>query len=429
MNGPPADGLSRKTPIVLAAFSGRVIMKTAKPELLAPAGDMEKLQTALYFGADAVYLGGPSFGLRSQAGNFSFAELTTAVDLCHAAGRRLYLTLNACLRPADQTSLAEYLEDLRPLAIDAYIVTDPGVLALVRQLDPQRPLHLSTQANTTNALAANFWHTQGVERVNLARELTLEEIRQVGRDSRPELEVFVHGAMCMAYSGRCLLSAGMAGRSANQGNCAHPCRWSYALVEEQRPGEFYPVEQDSRGSYILNSRDLCLVEHLPALLNSGVRSLKIEGRMKGRYYVAAVTRVYRQALDHYLENPAAFSVDPSWREELDKVSHRPYGTGFLFADGDPQIHARDTIYQRSWEFVGVVLEKQGTLGLVEGRNRFFPGEQLEIFGPQMRQTSLIVGPLTGVDGEAMTVMQPNARGWLVLPDWTRPGDMLRRAGS
>lgn len=401
-------------------------MKTAKPELLVPAGDMEKLRTALYFGADAVYLGGAEFGLRAQAGNFSLDELNTAVELCHTAGSRLYLTINACLRPADQAALKAYLEALRPLAIDAYIIADPGVLALVRQLDPQRPLHLSTQANTTNALAANFWHAQGVERVNLARELTLEEIRQIGRDSQLELEVFVHGAMCMAYSGRCLLSAGMAGRSANQGNCAHPCRWSYALVEEQRPGEFYPVEQDSRGSYILNSRDLCLVEHLPALLASGVGSLKIEGRMKGCYYVAAVTRVYRQALDRYLEDPEAFSVDPIWREELDKVSHRPYDTGFLFADGDPKIHARDTIYQRSCDFVGVVLEKTARLGLVEGRNRFFPGERLEVFGPRMRQESLIVGPLTSIDGAPLSVMQPNAKGWLELPDWTRPGDMLRR---
>jgi U32 family peptidase len=402
-------------------------MKSATPELLVPAGDMEKLQTALYFGADAVYLGGEVFGLRSQAGNFPLADLGTAVDLCHAAGCRLYLTLNAFLRPEDQASLTAYLEALRPLAIDAYIVADPGVLALVRQLDPQRSLHLSTQANTTNACAINFWADQGIERVNLARELSLEEIRLIRCDTDLDLEVFVHGAMCMAYSGRCLLSAGMAGRSANQGNCAHPCRWSYALVEAQRPGEYYPIEQDERGSYIMNSRDLCLVEHLPGLLEAGVNSLKIEGRMKGCYYVATVTRVYRQALDRYLADPAGFSVDPCWLTELDKVSHRPYASGFLFADGDPKIHARDTIYQRTSDFVGVVLEKSGRLGLIEGRNRFFPGEQLEVFGPQMRQEALVVGKLTDPQGVELPVMQPNGRGWLELPEWTRPGDMLRRS--
>ena len=402
-------------------------MKSVNPELLVPAGDMEKVEAALHFGADAVYLGGEAFGLRSQAGNFSLAELRRAVDMCHAANCRLYLTLNACLLPGNQTDLTGYLEELRPLAIDAYIVADPGVLSLVRQLDPQRPLHLSTQANTTNAAAVNFWRSQGVERVNLARELSLDEIRLIRRDTDLDLEVFVHGAMCMAYSGRCLLSAGMAGRSANQGNCAHPCRWSYALVEAQRPGEYYPIEQDERGSYVMNSRDLCLIEYLPSLLEAGVGSLKIEGRMKGCYYVAAVTRVYRQALDRYRDDPAAFTVDPLWLEELDKVSHRPYGTGFLFADGDPKIYRQDSVYQRTSDFVGVVLEKKAGQGLVAGRNRFFPGEELEVFGPQLRQETLVVGRLTGPEGEPLAVMQPNGRGWLDLPDWTRPGDMLRRS--
>jgi U32 family peptidase len=401
-------------------------MMCQRPELLVPAGDMEKLESALYFGADAVYLGGEAFGLRAQAGNFSLENLKTAVDRCHAAGRRLYLTLNAFLLPEAQPDLTHYLEALRPLAIDAYIVADPGVLSLVRQIDPERPLHLSTQANTTNAAAVNFWSRQGVGRVNLARELSLDQIRAIRRETELELEVFVHGAMCMAYSGRCLLSAGLSGRSANQGNCSHTCRWGYALVEETRPGEYFPLEQDSRGSYLLNSRDLCLVEHLPDLLQAGVDSLKIEGRMKSRYYVASVTRVYRQALDRYLADPVGFQVDPVWRQELGKVSHRPYDTGFLFADGDPKIHAEDSFYHRTHDFVGIVLEKQGELALVEGRNRFFPGDELEVFGP-LRQVSLVVAGIAGEGGEEKSVLQPNARGWLALPDWTRPGDMLRRA--
>jgi len=404
-------------------------MKAVQAELLVPAGDMEKLETALYFGADAIYLGGDAFGLRAQAGNFSVADLSLAVDRCHAAARRLYLTLNAYLRPGEMPALKAYLEELRPLAIDAYIVADPGVLSVVRQVDPQRPLHLSTQANTTNSGAVNFWSDQDVSRVNLARELSLDEIRMIRRDTDLELEVFVHGAMCMAYSGRCLLSAGMSGRSANRGNCSHPCRWGYALVEETRPGEYFAVEQDSRGSYILNSRDLCLVEQIPALLEAGINSLKIEGRMKSRYYVAAVTRVYRQALDSYLVNPDSFRFDPQWRIELEKVSHRPYDTGFLFGDGDAKIHAEDSYYHRTHDFVGIVLEKKAEMALVEGRNRFFPGEELEVFGPRMRQQSLIVGEIAGEDGVEKTVLQPNARGWLKLPGWVRPGDMLRRASN
>jgi len=401
-------------------------MPRSRPELLAPAGDLQKLQSALDFGADAVYLGGERFGLRAQAGNFDLARLRQAVELCHRRGRKLYLTLNAYLRPDQQAGLEAYLEELRPLAIDAYIVADPGVLATVRRLDPQRPLHLSTQANTTSAAAAEFWRRQGAARVNLARELSLAEIARIRSGTTLELEVFVHGAMCVAYSGRCLLSAAMTGRSANQGNCAHPCRWSYALVEETRPGEAFPVEQDGSGTYVFNSRDLCLLEDLPALLQAGADSLKIEGRMKSRYYVAAVTRVYRAALDAWLADPQGYACAPLWREELDKVSHRPYDRGFLHGHADPRIHAADSRYQRSHEFVGVVLERRGDLCLVEGRNRFFPAEELELIGPQMRQARFRVGTITAEDGKPLAVVQPNARVCLPLPAGTAPGDLLRR---
>lgn len=399
----------------------------SQPELLAPAGDLEKLETALDYGADAVYLGGERFGLRAAAGNFDLAGLAQACDLVHRRGRRLYLTLNAYLRPAEFPSLETWLEELRPLAFDAYIVADPGVLASVRRLDPQRPLHLSTQANTTSAAAASFWQQAGVSRVNLARELTLEEIRAIRAETSAELEVFVHGAMCVAYSGRCLLSATLNNRSANSGACTQPCRWRYALVEETRPGEYFPISEDERGSYILNSRDLCLIDHLPELLAAGVDSLKIEGRMKTIYYVAAITRVYRAALDAWLADPAAYRQDPAWRRELEMVSHRPYDRGFLFGGRDPLIHDADSHYRRSHDFVGKVLEiRESGEALVVARNRFFPGETLELIGPGMRNAPLVVTAMKSEAGASLSVAQPNALLRLQLPAGVRVGDLLRR---
>jgi putative protease len=397
-----------------------------KIELLAPAGDMEKLVSAIDFGADAVYLGGDQFGLRSQAGNFDLAALRQAKELCGQRGRRLYLTLNAYLQTAEFPSLEAWLEELRPLDLDAYIIADPGVLATVKQVDPDRELHLSTQANTSNAAAVRFWGDAGVRRVNLARELSLEDIRQISASTDLELEVFVHGAMCVALSGRCLISSAMVGRSANRGNCAQSCRWSWRLEEEQRPGEYFPVEEDSRGTYLFNSRDLRLVEHLPALLGAGVDSLKIEGRMKSRYYVAAVTRVYRAALDAWQSDPEGWVCDPLWLQELDKISHRPYDTGFLFPRQDPAVQSESTQFLRSGEFVAVVLES-GADGrcLVQGRNRFLVGEELELIGPQMRQALFTVEQLQSEDGEAKPAAHAGHRVWMDLPHWARPGDLLR----
>ncbi|MCP3176648.1 U32 family peptidase [Desulfuromonas sp. KJ2020] len=398
-----------------------------KPELLAPAGDMEKLETALDYGADAVYVGGDQFGLRAMAGNFSVAELARAQERVRERDKKLYLTLNAYLRPAQMPELRRTLEELRPLDLDAYIISDPGVLAVVREVDSARELHLSTQANTTNAQAARFWQETGVERVNLARELTLEEIRHIRRETTVGLEVFVHGAMCVAYSGRCLLSTALTGRSANAGACAQPCRWNYALMEETRPGQYFPIEEDDRGSYVFNSRDLCLLEYLPDLVGAGVDSLKIEGRMKTLYYVAAVTRVYRAALDAYAADPAGYVMDPAWLEELDKVSHRPYDRGFLFGAEDALVHAADSRYQRTHDFVGIVrrVDDGGRL-LVECRNRFFPGEELELIGPAMRQAQFVAGELTAEGGGALEVAQPNALVLLPGPAGTRQGDLLRR---
>jgi len=395
-------------------------------ELLAPAGDYEKLVTAYDFGADAAYIGSERFGLRSAAGNFSYDELARARQLAADRHKKLFLTLNAFLVPGQFEQLAEDLERLKPLDLDAYIVTDPGVLSVVRRIDPDREIHLSTQANTTNVEAIRFWQQHGVTRVNLARELTLHEMRAIGAACDIELEVFVHGAMCVAFSGRCLLSAALNGRSANAGACSHPCRWNYALVEEKRPGEFHAIEEDAHGTYIMNSRDLRLLEYLPQLIEAGVASFKIEGRMKSRYYVAVVTRVYREALDRYLDDPQGWTCDPLWLAELDKVSHRPYDSGFLFGHDDAKIHSADTHYQRSFEFVGQVLAlDEDGMALVEGKNRFFPGERLEIFGPRMRQAEFEVGEVFSEDGTPLTVIQPNARVRMQLPPGSQVGDMMR----
>ena len=394
-------------------------------ELLVPAGDMDKLKTALRFGADAVYVGGQQFGLRAAAGNFSFAELKEAIALTHQQGKRLFLTLNAYLRPGDFSQLDEYLERLRPLATDGYIISDPGVLRRIKQMDPERELHLSTQVNTTNAESCLFWQQQGVDRVNLARELNFEEICHVRQQCHIDLEVFVHGAMCVAYSGRCLLSTALTARSANEGACAQPCRWNYALVEETRPGQYFPIEEDGRGTYIMNSRDLCLLDQIPALMKAGVNSLKIEGRMKTLYYVAAVTRVYRAAIDRYLADPENYCCDPLWVEELDKVSHRPYTTDYLPAD-DASVHAEDSRYRRTHDFIGVVRAVEQGRALIEGRNRFAVGDTIEVIGPQMRQSAFTVPPCHTEQGEPVSVIQPNARVWMSLPADTAQGDLLRR---
>jgi putative protease len=396
------------------------------PELLAPAGSLEKLEAALDYGADAVYLGLDRFSLRAGSGCLRPDELGAACGLAERRGKRLYLTLNAFLHPGEEAAFRQLVAQLRPLPIAAYIVADPGVIRLIRDGDPDRELHLSTQANVTNAAAAQFWQGQGVKRLNLARELTLAEIVALRAQTVVELEVFVHGALCVAYSGRCLLSAAMTGRSANRGACAHPCRWNYAVQEETRPGERFGIEEDARGTYLFNSRDLCLVEHLPELIAAGVDCLKIEGRMKSRYYVAAVTRVYRAALDAWRDNPDSWRCDPAWLRELETVSHRPYGTGFLFGR-DAGVHPADSRYRQSHRFVGVVLDDGGPQGwLVGGRNRFVVGDELELIGPGMRQATCRLASARSEDGDELTVIQPNARVRLPLPPGTRRGDLLRQ---
>ena len=398
------------------------LQQKKRPELLLPAGDMQKLKTAIRFGADAVYLGTSDFGLRAHAGNFDIDQLRIARQLTRDAGVALYLTLNASLRPDEFITLETLIEELKPLDLDAYIIADPGVLATIRSVDPDRSIHLSTQSNSCNPQTAEFWRNNGVRRINLARELTLDDIRGFSGQTTIELECFVHGAMCVAHSGRCLLSTALIGRSANRGDCAQPCRWNYALVEETRPGESFAIEEDDRGTYIMNSRDLCLVEQLPQLMAAGIDSFKVEGRMKSLYYVATAARVYRDAIDRLWADPT--DSDPRWREELEKVSHRPYDTGFLFGNDDAKIHAEDTHYIRTHDFVGFV-QRDDTGLWVAGKNRFRIGDEVELIGPQMRQHKFRVDEIYDFAGNMLPAGQPNSQLRIKLPDWAEAGDLLR----
>jgi len=397
-------------------------LKSQRPELLLPAGDMQKLKTAIRFGADAVYLGTTDFGLRAHAGNFDVDQLRIARQLTRKSGVSLYLTLNASLRPDEFLDLELLLEELKPLNIDAYIIADPGVLATICTVDPERSIHLSTQSNSCNPQTAEFWRNNGVDRMNLARELTLEDIQRFAEHTTLGLECFVHGAMCVAHSGRCLLSTALLGRSANRGDCAQPCRWNYALVEETRPQESFAIEEDYRGTYIMNSRDLCLVEQLPELMSAGIDSFKVEGRMKSLYYVATTARIYRDAIDRLWYDPT--DIDPQWRQELEKVSHRPYDTGFLFGHDDAKIHADDTHYIRTHDFVGFVRENEEGLW-VEGKNRFLLGDEIELIGPRMQQQQFRVDEIQSLDGELLPAGQPNSHVRIQLPDWAEAGDLLR----
>ena len=355
-----------------------------KPELLAPAGDKEKLETALRYGADAVYLGGPAYGLRAQSGNFSREEMPRVLALAHAQGKKAYVTVNVYPHNEELVDLPDYLRYLHEIGTDAVLIADLGIFSIARATVPQLPIHISTQANTVNWAAAEAWRRMGASRVVLAREMSFKEIREIRQHSSAELEIFVHGAMCISYSGRCLISSYLTGRDANQGNCTQPCRWRYRLVEEQRPGQYFPVEEDERGTYFFNSKDLCLLPHIAEILESGIDSLKIEGRMKGVHYVASVTKTYRAAIDSYFDDPVRFYIAPQWREELDKVSHRAYTVGFY--DGAPeaagQIYGNASYIQTS-EFVGLVESYNAKTGwaVVEQRNNMKEGQEIEIFQP------------------------------------------------
>ncbi len=357
-----------------------------KVELLAPAGDLEKLKMAILYGADAIYLGGEAFGLRKASKNFTIEQIGEGVEFAHKRGKKVYVTLNIVPHNKDLIGLEEYLLELNSVNIDAVIVADPGMFIIVKRTLPDMEIHISTQASVTNYETIMFWYNLGARRIVLARELSFEEISEITSKIPDDLDIeaFVHGAMCMSYSGRCLISNYMTGRDANMGDCAQPCRYKYAVVEEKRPGEYFPVEEHDEGTFLFNSKDLCMIEHLPKIIESGIYSLKIEGRVKSSYYVATVIRAYRMAIDEYYKNPKDYVYHNKWLDEIKKVSHRDFTTGFYFGKPteEAQVYTHSS-YIRGYDFVGMVLDydKESGIATIEQRNRLFTGEEIEIFGP------------------------------------------------
>jgi U32 family peptidase len=405
-----------------------------KVELLAPAGNLEKLKMAVLYGADAVYMGGEEFGLRASADNFSAGDMKRGIEFAHSKGKRVYVTMNIIPHNEDLEKMPSYVEEIAGMGADAIILSDPGVYAIVRGTVPSMEIHLSTQANNTNWRSAKFWFEQGLKRVILARELSFGEIAEI-REKTPrelELEVFIHGAMCISYSGRCLLSNYMAGRDSNRGLCAHPCRWKYYLVEEKRPGEYMPVVENDRGTFIYNSKDLCMIEHIPELMQSGVSSFKIEGRMKSSFYVATVVKAYREAIDTFYENPEKYRFRQDWLDELSKASHREYTTGFFFdkPSGEGQIYHTSS-YIREYDFVGLVTAYNRETGIatVEQRNRMYNGEEVEVVGPTGGFYLQKLRDMKNSEGEAIDVApHPQMTVYMPMDQPVEEFAMLRRKG-
>jgi len=400
------------------------------PSLLAPAGGMRALETALRFGADAVYLGARAYGLRAQADNFDDAQLARAVVLAHARGAQIHLTLNIFAFDGDLPGMARTARAAQEMGVDAVIVSDLGAMARIHREAPALAIHVSTQASTTNCEAARVYRALGASRVVLAREMTLDGIEAMARElgDEIELEAFIHGAACMAYSGRCMLSSYLNGRSANRGACSQPCRWTYALVERTRPGEYLPIEEDARGTAILSAHDICMMEHLPRLMESGVRCFKVEGRMKNELYIGTVIGSYRRAMDAYARDPAGYAADEalrkSLRAELDKVSHRVYDTGFYF--GQPKVCGEAVGTQQAAEYMGYVHAVSGGTALVEMKNRFFVGDALETVTPTGSEPLIVEDIVIDASNEHVQVV--NVPGQLVrVPcgEKLAAGDMLR----
>ena len=377
-----------------------------KPELLAPAGNMEKLHMALLYGADAVYLGGKMFGLRAFASNFSLAEMDEAVAFAHSLHKKVYVTVNIFAHNEDINNLPDYLRNLQAIGVDALLISDFGVWSVAREIIPEMPLHVSTQANTTNWAAVKAWENLGASRVVLARELSFTEMKEIGSKTEVELEAFVHGAMCISYSGRCWLSSYLTGRDGNRGACAQVCRWEFSLTEKNRPGEVYDVAGDDQGTYIMNSKDLCLLPYLPQLMEAGICSFKIEGRMKSAHYAASVVSVYRRAIDACWRDPQHFTVKQEWLDELEKVSHRPYTTGFALGkpDATAQVYTTSS-YLQTHEFVGLVRDWDNGRLTVEQRNHMKEGETLEVFCPDGSLRTLVLKEMRNQDGEPIVAAQ------------------------
>lgn len=373
-----------------------------RPELLIPASSLEVLKVAVIYGADAVYIGGEAFGLRAKAKNFSMEDMKEGIEFAHSHDVKVYVTANILAHNRDLDGVKKYFTELKDIKPDALIISDPAVFTIAKEILPDMEIHISTQANNTNYGTYNFWHKLGAKRVVTARELSLEEIKEI-RNNIPddlEIETFIHGAMCISYSGRCLLSSFMAGRDANQGACTHPCRWKYAVVEESRPGEYMPVYENERGTYIFNSKDLCMIEYIPELMESGIDSFKIEGRMKTALYVATVTRTYRMAIDDYKKSPEYYRERiPFYKSEIAKCTYRQYTTGFFFGkpDENTQIYDSNT-YIKEYTYLGIVGEERNGRYRIEQRNKFSVGEVVEVMKPGGENITAAVKSIEAEDG-------------------------------
>ena len=408
------------------------IYKGRKLELLIPASNLEVLKVAVMYGADAVYIGGEAFGLRAKAKNFSLEDMKEGIEFAHERGCKVYVTANILAHNYDLEGAREYFQELKQIGPDALIISDPGMFTIAKEVWPEVDIHISTQANNTNYLTYQFWWKQGAKRVVSARELSLKEIRQI-RDNIPdemEIESFMHGAMCISYSGRCLLSSFMAGRDANRGECTHPCRWKYSVVEEQRPGQYMPVYENERGTYIFNSKDLCMIEHIPEMLDAGIDSFKIEGRMKTALYVATVARTYGLAIDEYLKDPELYrSRIPFYKSEISKCTYRQYTTGFFFGKPDENTQIYDTnTYVKEYTYLGVVGEtnSSGLYG-IEQRNKFSVGEEIEVMKPDGENITVTVKRITDETGKDMeSAPHPKQKLFVDLGIKLDEYDILRR---
>ena len=403
-----------------------------KTELLIPAGSLDVLKTAVIYGADAVYIGGEAFGLRAKAKNFSNEEIKEGIAFAHERGVKVYITANILAHNEDLAGVEAYFNELKDVAPDALIISDPGVFAIARRVLPDMELHISTQANNTNYGTYLFWHEMGAKRVVSARELSLAEIKEIRAHIPDDMEIesFIHGAMCISYSGRCLLSNYFTGRDANQGACTHPCRWKYAVVEETRPGEYMPVYENERGTYIFNSKDLCMIEHIPELIDAGIDSFKIEGRMKTALYVATVARTYRKAIDDYKKDPKLYEANlERYKEEIGKCTYREFTTGFYFGkpDENAQIYDSNT-YVKNYTYLGTVEETDGDGRCrIEQKNKFSVGETIEVMKPDGRNLAAVVKGIYDEEGNAReSAPHPKEILWVELDQETDTYDILRR---
>lgn len=401
-----------------------------KIELLSPAGNLEKLKTAIIYGADAVYIGGEAFSLRAAADNFDADTMTEGLKFAHDRGRKVYVAVNIFPHNADLKSLPAYIKNLYELGVDAVLVSDPGVFSIAREAAPDLEIHISTQANNVNYKSAEFWHKLGAKRIVLARELSLREIKEI-RDNVPddlELEAFVHGSMCISYSGRCLLSNYMTYRDSNRGLCAHPCRYKYSLVEEKRPNQYFPVFEDEHGTYILNSHDLCMIEHIPEVVESGITSLKIEGRMKSAYYTAVVTKAYREAIDEYLKDKENYRVNPKWLEEVSKASHRDFSTGFYFGKPEKQIYSNSS-YIRTYDIIGIVkdYDENSKIAVIEQRNKVLLNDEVEILSPDKESMTIKIDKMWDEEGNLIDMAPHPQMIYKIKTDIKlKPFDMLTK---